>query len=88
MKIFLQLKYFLRDLGLNSSVFYSWAGAGPLYRHFSLHTRTGQISLSEDLTSLEEFLQPVTLVVQVGKYFQNANIFISEIFSGDSGRQP
>ena len=53
-----------RDLGLNSSVFYSWAGAGPLYRHFSLHSRSGEISLSGDMAGLEEFLQPVTLVVQ------------------------
>ena len=53
-----------RDLGLNSSVFYSWAGAGPLYRHFSLHTRSGEISLSSDLVQLDEFLQPVTLIVQ------------------------
>ena len=53
-----------RDLGLNSSVFYSWAGAGPLYRHFQLHSRSGEISLSGDLVRLEEFLQPVTLIVQ------------------------
>ena len=53
-----------RDLGLNSSVFYSWAGAGPHYRHFNIHTRSGEISLSADLTRLEEFLQPVTLIVQ------------------------
>ena len=46
-----------RDLGLNSSVFYSWAGAGPHYRHFNIHTRSGEISLSGDLTRLEEFLK-------------------------------
>ena len=52
-----------RDLGLNSSVYYSWAGAGPGYRHFNINSSSGEVSLSADLTHLEEFLQPVTLIV-------------------------
>ena len=52
-----------RDLGLNSLVYYSWARAGPLYRHFNINSSSGEISLRDDLTRLDEFLQPVTLIV-------------------------
>ena len=52
-----------RDLGLNSSEYYSWAGAGPLYRHFNINSISGEISLRDNLTRLDEFLQPVTLIV-------------------------
>ena len=30
-----------RDLGLNSLVYYSWARAGPLYRHFNINSSSG-----------------------------------------------
>ena len=31
-----------RDLRLNSSVYYSWAGPGPHYRHFNINYMRGQ----------------------------------------------
>ena len=53
-----------RDLGLNSSVYYSWAGTGPAYKHFNINSSSGEVRLSGDLTRLEETLsQPLTLIV-------------------------
>ena len=52
-----------RDFGLNSSVYYGWAGSGPVYRHFNINSSSGEVSLTEDLRRLEEFAQPVTLIV-------------------------
>ena len=52
-----------KDVGINSSVVYSWSGSGPQYTQFSVDSGTGEVAVTGDLTG-DQLRQPVTLIVQ------------------------
>ena len=61
------LQAFDKDLGINSPVYYSFAGQGDSYIHFELNRNTGQIYIKGDIPD-SELRQPATLVVRATQF--------------------
>ena len=61
------LKALDKDIGLNASVFYSFAGTGPIYSYLELNSKTGQLYMTGDPWEVVH-LTPVILVIQATQY--------------------
>jgi hypothetical protein len=61
-----ELKAFDKDLGLGAPIFYTFNGNTDEYKYFELNRNTGHIYITAAIPETD-FLQPVTLVIQVSK---------------------
>ena len=52
-----------KDMGINSTVYYTFSGSGSQYKLFTLNSSTGQVFLASNVSE-DDLPQPVTLIVQ------------------------
>ena len=62
-----ELKAVDKDFGLNSPVFYTFSGLGPVYNYLELNRNTGQVYVTGDKEEMAALL-PTSLVVQATQY--------------------
>ena len=72
------LKAVDQDFGLNSPVFYTFSGSGPVYSYLELNRNTGQIYVTGDKAEMVALL-PTSLVVAATQYDNRARQTVTTV---------
>ena len=72
------LKAVDQDFGLNSPVFYTFSGSGPVYSYLELNRNTGQIYVTGDKAEMAALL-PTELVVAATQYDNRDRLTITTV---------